>query len=327
MSLFVHTATLADMPFRQSLLADPHTMAYNAPWAPPDGCIAFPTSSWNAWLERWTQHAPERWCGYLVNEKGETVGEISWHSLGGEIGVVIHHAFRGRGYGSEGLRLLAQQAFRFSEIDTLTNRFEPSREPALTTHLAAGFVPLKIEDGVLTLRLTRERWEAQRRTAWLRDVTDTMCRWDTGDPKRIHHFLKVHSFARQIALHEQLDENVRFTLEVAALVHDIGIKPAEAQYGRCSGDLQEQLGPPEAEKLLQALGLPAPVIRRISFLVGHHHTTTHVAGADWQILLEADFLVNMVEEGYTNEAIAAYRQKVFRTEEGLRLLEALQPQR
>ena len=318
--LSLHAVTAADLPFRQALLADPATMAYNAPWAPPEGTLPFPETAWAAWLEKWTGHAPERWCGIVTTEDGTPVGEVCWHGGGAEIGVVIHAAHRGRGLGAEAIALLAAEAFRHGEITQLCNRFEAGRETALRLHLRAGFVVTGEQDGLLTLRLTRERWEGRRRDAWLRAVLDAMCLFDAGDPKRIHHLLKVHALARQIGLHEGLDENTLFTLEVAALVHDIGIRPAEAQFGRCTGEMQERLGPPEAERLLGELGLPAPVIRRVSFLVGHHHTTRDVAGIDWQILLEADFLVNLYEEPYSPEVIDTYGKNVFRTPEGLRLL-------
>ena len=32
-----------------------------------------------------------------------------------------------------------------------------------------------------------------------------MITYDKGDPRRIHHFLKVHAFARQIGMEEELD--------------------------------------------------------------------------------------------------------------------------
>ena len=64
----------------------------------------------------------------------------------------------------------------------------------------------------------------------------------SGDPKRIQHFMKVHSFARIIGTKEGLDETSLFILEAAAYTHDIGIRPAEEKYGRCDGKLQEQEG-------------------------------------------------------------------------------------
>ena len=48
-----------------------------------------------------------------------------------------------------------------------------------------------------------------------------------GDPARIQHFVKVHSFAAYIGRQEGLSDALQAVLEAAALVHDIGIRPAE----------------------------------------------------------------------------------------------------
>lgn len=66
-----------------------------------------------------------------------------------------------------------------------------------------------------------------------------MTEYFKGNKKRICHFTKVHSFARQIALLEGVDSETLYMLEAAALVHDIGIKPAEEKYGACTGKQQE----------------------------------------------------------------------------------------
>ena len=44
----------------------------------------------------------------------------------------------------------------------------------------------------------------------------------SGDPKRIQHFMKVHSFARIIGTKEGLDETSLFILEAAAYTHTLG---------------------------------------------------------------------------------------------------------
>ena len=77
-------------------------------------------------------------------------------------------------------------------------------------------------------------------------VFDEMMRFDAGDARRIQHFVKVHSFARQIGRREGLDARTLEILEVAALAHDIGIRVAEAKYGSCTGPQQETEGPPAA---------------------------------------------------------------------------------
>ncbi|MCD7838728.1 MAG: HD domain-containing protein, partial [Clostridiales bacterium] len=137
-----------------------------------------------------------------------------------------------------------------------------------------------------------------------------------NDPARIQHYLKVHAFSRLIGRAEGMDPEALYTLEAAAYVHDIGIKPAEAKYGSCAGPYQEELGPAEAERMLGALGFEESVIRRVCYLVGHHHTYTNIDGLDYQILVEADFLVNLFEDNSPKSAVEAAYTKIFRTETG-----------
>lgn len=136
------------------------------------------------------------------------------------------------------------------------------------------------------------------------------------DPNHIQHFVKVHSFARLIGEEEGLEEKTLYILEAAALVHDIGIKPAMEQYGKDDGKLQEKLGPAIAENMLKELGFDRDVIERVSYLVGHHHTYTNIEGIDYQILVEADFLVNYYENQMKKETIRASVDKIFRTKTG-----------
>lgn len=148
-------------------------------------------------------------------------------------------------------------------------------------------------------------------------LTQRMIVFFEGDPKRIQHFIKVHSFARLIGEGEKLDDKTLFVLEAAALVHDIGIKPAEEKYGRCNGKLQEQEGPAPAREMLESLGFEQEDVNRICYLVAHHHTYTNVEGMDYRILLEADFLVNLYEEHSSKEAVQAALENIFRTDTGI----------
>lgn len=150
----------------------------------------------------------------------------------------------------------------------------------------------------------------------LNNLCSRMIEFYRDDPARIQHFIKVHSFAKLIGEEEHLDEKLLYILEAAAYVHDIGIRPAEAKFGRCDGKLQEQEGPAEAEKMLKSLGFEQDVIERASYLVGHHHTYTDIDGMDYQILVEADFLVNILEDGLAKEAALQAYQNIFKTESG-----------
>lgn len=157
----------------------------------------------------------------------------------------------------------------------------------------------------------------------LNDLFLAMIHFDAGDPKRIQHFTKVHSYARLIAQSEGMDPEAEFTLEAAAYVHDIGIPIAEKKYGYENGKLQEQEGPPAARKLLTSLGFPKNVISRVEFLVGHHHTYKNIDSLDYQILVEADFLVNMYEDGADEKTVRAVRKNIFRTKIGTEILDAM----
>lgn len=151
-------------------------------------------------------------------------------------------------------------------------------------------------------------------------LCDGMIAFYEGDPKRIQHFLKVHSLARLIAVSEGVDAHTRFTLEAAAYVHDIGVRPAEEKYGSSAGSLQEKEGPAPARTMLEELYFPQDVIDRVVFLVGRHHTDQEIDGADFQILVEADTLVNLCEEGAGESAVWSAYRRIFRTESGKRLL-------
>jgi len=154
-----------------------------------------------------------------------------------------------------------------------------------------------------------------------------MIKYDGGDAPRIQHFVKVHDFARMIAVAEGMNEEDLFVLEAAAILHDVGIHVSEAKYGNCDGKHQEELGPDEARKVLSEVdGFTAAQIERICWLIAHHHTYQAVDGLDYQILLEADFLVNAYEDGLSPQAIAHFEEKVFRTQTGKQLLRLLYQQ-
>ena len=141
----------------------------------------------------------------------------------------------------------------------------------------------------------------------------------SGDAKRIQHFCKVHSYAKLIAETENVDEDTLFILEAAALTHDIGIHFCEEKYGNCNGKLQEKEGPAIAKKLLADLYFEEPVSERVQYLIAHHHTYENIDGIDYQILVEADFLVNMYEDEVSKEAIEHAYEKIFKTDTGKKL--------
>ena len=140
-----------------------------------------------------------------------------------------------------------------------------------------------------------------------------------GDAKRIQHFCKVHSYAKLIAETENVDKHCQFIIEAAALTHDIGIHICEEKYGSCNGKLQEKEGPAIAEKLLGELGFDRNISERVQYLIAHHHTYGNINEMDYQILVEADFLVNIMEEGSSKEAAIKAYQNIFKTSCGKKI--------
>lgn len=147
----------------------------------------------------------------------------------------------------------------------------------------------------------------------------------SGDARRCQHFIKVASLVKQLAESEGADAELTELVEVAGLVHDCGIKPGEAKYGagHCTGKIQEQEGPSVARELLQKVGYAPEKIERICYLVGHHHTYNMIDGLDYQLLVEADFIVNFYEDGTPKENIAKAVERIFKTESGIKLVKTM----
>jgi HD superfamily phosphodiesterase len=143
------------------------------------------------------------------------------------------------------------------------------------------------------------------------------------DVRRINHALKVNSFARLIALQEKLEGDQLLINELASILHDIGIPVSEQKYGSCIGKYQELEGPPIAREILETLGVSTEIIDRVCYLIGNHHTYTKIDGIDFQILVEADFLVNMYEDEMSEQAIVSAKEKYFKTPSGKHLIESM----
>lgn len=154
-------------------------------------------------------------------------------------------------------------------------------------------------------------------------VLNAMINYYKGDARRINHFLKVYGFAKVIGGLEGLDVPTQELVEIAALTHDIGIKNSERKFNSSAGNYQQIEGPPEAKKMLDELAIEPEVTDRVCWLIAHHHTYTDIVGIDYQILVEADFLVNIYEDEMTLDSIENVRDKIFKTPAGINMLDLL----
>lgn len=141
-----------------------------------------------------------------------------------------------------------------------------------------------------------------------------------GNIHDIDHFLKVWALAKTIGEAEGLDGETQGILEMAAIIHDIACPLCREKYGNTNGKHQEEESAPLVDGFLSELSVGTLNVERVKWLVEHHHTYTNVDGMDYQILLEADFLVNAGEGGYSKEVIENACKNVFRTATGTHLL-------
>ena len=149
--------------FYVKMLSDPETMAYNAPWFPPDGCIPEPESEWQALQASWIGRQPERFYAFLQRKSdGAFVGDVNYHydpeQDRWDMGIVIYAPERGKGYGRQGLRLLLDRAFRVDGVSRLHNDFEQTRHAAYRIHKAVGFRETGTAGGITHFEMTRDAY-------------------------------------------------------------------------------------------------------------------------------------------------------------------------
>lgn len=154
-------------------------------------------------------------------------------------------------------------------------------------------------------------------------ILQKMIEYFATDVRRINHAIKVYGFANCIARRERLSENEIRIVDISAILHDIGIKEAEKKYNKSSGHYQEKEGPAVALNLLSKIKLDQESLDRICFLIGHHHSYSKIDNLDFQILVEADFLVNIDEDELPKNSIESIRKKYFKTKTGISILESM----
>ena len=159
----------------------------------------------------------------------------------------------------------------------------------------------------------------------LAQLMAAVIKYDHGDVKRIQHLIKVHDLCLTIGLMENMPAEELWTLEAAAMLHDIGIHAGEAKHGgKCTGKHQEEEGPAVAQEILDSVGgFTNQQTERIKYLIAHHHTSSDIQGLDYQILVEADFLVNLYEDGEPLSAVEKVQERIFKTASGLAVLKSM----
>lgn len=137
------------------------------------------------------------------------------------------------------------------------------------------------------------------------------------DSKRIKHALKVLNFAKKINSKENGDSKI---VNTAAILHDIGIKEAEKKYGSSAGVYQEKEGPPIANNILKNYNYNTDEINHICNIIANHHSDLNIDTIEFKILWDADWLVNLKEEGIikkkSKDELSKFIEKIFKTKTG-----------
>ncbi len=150
-------------------------------------------------------------------------------------------------------------------------------------------------------------------------IMEKMIRFLRGNLRDIGHFIEVWTYSKLIGELEHLDSEKQYILEIAAIVHDIACPLCREKYGNTDGKNQERESEPLVRDFLVDTGIHDNQIDRIAFLVSHHHTLEGIEGIDYQILIEADYIVNAIENRYSNENIENFIEKIMKTASGKRI--------
>jgi len=168
----------------------------------------------------------------------------------------------------------------------------------------------------------RERQKAEGGDLLRERIALEMKKYFRTDFKRVHHAIKVAKFAEQIL---KMEGGNPLVVMGVAYLHDIGIHEADRKYGSHSGYYQEMEGPAIAREILERLNVPTQMLDEMCDIIGHHHSPREEETLNFQILYEADWLVNIEEEGFSKDRkkVEALIAKVFRTATGRQLAEKL----
>ena len=155
------------------------------------------------------------------------------------------------------------------------------------------------------------------------EIMAKMIAFSDGNIHDIDHLIRVWTYAKTIGELEQLAPDIQYILEVAAITHDIACPLCREKYGNTNGRYQEAEGGPLVTEFLADTGMTAAQIDRVAYLVSHHHTLQGIDGADYQVLIEADYIANASENRYSRESVANFVGKIMRTGSGKALTRSI----
>ncbi len=128
--------------------------------------------------------------------------------------------------------------------------------------------------------------------------------YENGHIRRTKHILMVHSLTKSIGSEEGLTLEQQQIVQSAAILHDIAIKKCKRKYNDASIEKQKLECIPVAKKFLKACNYVPSYTEKILNLIYHHHDYGAYKGIEHQVLIEADLIVNCLENRNHKEKAA-----------------------
>ena len=146
------------------------------------------------------------------------------------------------------------------------------------------------------------------------DITESSNPEDPEDPiynhiKTLNRTVKQHGWALNPTKNEEdIDTYAVYTEKNIYLNYDATMDMEElgsVAFGQASWDILNMHSEEIYDETTVNLHFQfAPnVIERVCYLIAHHHTYDKIDGKDYQILVEADFLVNLYEDNLPEKAV------------------------
>lgn len=139
---------------------------------------------------------------------------------------------------------------------------------------------------------------------------------ENGHQRRTEHILRVYSLCSCIASFENISHEDQIIIRAAAILHDIAIKTCKEKYSDACQHMQQKEALNIVPDMLKAADYPPSMTEDILFLIINHHNYNSISDIKLQILIEADLLINYMENPLETKNIAPL---IFKTVVGKQL--------
>jgi hypothetical protein len=150
----------------------------------------------------------------------------------------------------------------------------------------------------------------------LQPIRDHITAYFSDDGQDLAHALNVLKYVQLLLPEVAPDDWARFRAEAAALVHDTTCPILREVYGECPGDLQEEKSELLLDLFFERHDLPPAQVKRIIWMVSHHHTPEASDEPDFRLLIEADLLANVQEHHADLYELRQLAARTMRTKTG-----------